>query len=530
MRRSPGRFGPLVRRLPPRRRFLIALFVAVVGVVLLVGAVLLAIGYLTRRDVLFRGQSDPYPQILAWGLLVSVALAVPLRYLLGGRSLADGYADAQDQATLDGLTGLRNHWAFREMLRHEIARTQRFGGSFTLALIDVDDFKFVNDSLGHQRGDEILVALSQALSSGRSVDRAFRVGGDEFALVMTHTGLDGAVHAIDRLKRVALEQMGGTTISVGLAEFDPISIDTDARTDSTVLRDRADRALYEAKRRGRNEVITFREIAESAPMRTSAATIIAVRRLLATRRMGAAFQPIWNLDTHRVFGYEGLARPAVEYRLGSPEDAFSGAARLGRVDELDALCRSAVLSHVQDFPCDALLFLNLAPEVLEHGVDAGVRLQQEVEAAGLRPSRVVLELTEYASERMGLVFAPVQMLRDLGFRLALDDVGSADVGLGLLGRIRPDYVKVDRAVVCSARDGGSGRAVLAAIVAYAAESGAIVIAEGIETEEILNHLVSAARTISRRARFVGGQGYLLGRPEADPWGDPERTWPLASMV
>ncbi len=108
---------------------------------------------------------------------------------------------------------------------------------------------------------------------------------------------------------------------------------------------------------------------------------------------------------------------------------------------------------------------------------------------------------------------------------------SGDAGLGILGRLRPEYVKVDRSVVCGARDGGSGRAVLAAIVAYAAESGAIVIAEGIETEEILHHLVRAAKTISRRARFVGGQGFLLGHPSADPWRlEPAPAWPLASLV
>jgi len=129
------------------------------------------------------------------------------------------------------------------------------------------------------------------------------------------------------------------------------------------------------------------------------------------------------------------------------------------------------------------------------------------------------------------VFTPIQLLRDAGFHLALDDMGSGDTGLALLGRLRPEYVKVDRSVVCSARDGGPGRAVLAAIVAYAAESGAVVIAEGIETEEILHHLVRSAKTISRRARFIGGQGYLLGRPAAQPWRrDADLAWPLPSLV
>ncbi|MGV8966516.1 MAG: EAL domain-containing protein [Cellulomonas sp.] len=515
--------------MPPRTEFVVWMSVTLVGTLLLLGALVLAAFSMGSRAVP-TGSTLEHREVLLWALIACFVLALPVHYLLGGRRLANQFAAARDRASLDGLTGLRNHWAFQESLNHEVATSQRFGGSFTLMLADVDDFKFVNDSLGHLRGDELLVELAGALRSGRIVDRAYRIGGDEFAVIMTHTDLVGALRAVERLQEVVTRCMDGTTISVGLAEFDPASLDTDAQTDAAVLRDRADLALYEAKRRGRHDVVTFEEIAQSARVRTSAATIGAVRKLLTTRQMGADFQPIWNLDTHRVFGYEGLARPAPEYGLGGPEDAFAGAARLGRVDELDALCRQSVLAHVRDFPADTLLFLNLSPEVLDRGADAGRRLQAEVAAAGLDPHQVVIELTENASERKDVV-APVRFLRDAGFHLALDDVGSGDAGLGILGRLRPDYVKVDRSVVCSARDGGSGRAVLAAIVAYAAESGAIVIAEGIETEEILHHLVRAAKTISRRARFVGGQGFLLGRPAADPWRlQPGLAWPLPSLV
>ena len=531
MRGSFGRLTRQARNPPPGTVFLAWMSLTLFGTLVLIAALVAAAYSVDSRGVSPASGVEPHSTVLLWALIACLVLALPVHYLLGGRRLADQFAEARNQASMDGLTGLRNHWAFQESLNHEVATSQRFGGSFTLMLADVDDFKFVNDSLGHLRGDELLVELAGALGNGRIVDRAYRIGGDEFAVIMTHTDLVGALHAVERLQVVVARCMDGTTISVGLAEFDPASLDTDARTDAAVLRDRADLALYEAKRRGRHEVVTFQEIAQSARMRTSAATITAVRQLLTTRQMGAAFQPIWNLDTHEVFGYEGLARPAVEYGLGGPEDAFSGAARLGRVDELDALCRQSVLAHVGDFPDDTLLFLNLSPEVLDHGVEAGHRLKTEVEAAGLEPHQVVIELTENASKRMDLVYASIQVLRDAGFHLALDDVGSGDAGLGILGRLQPEYVKVDRSVVCSARDGGSGRAVLAAIVAYAAETGAVVIAEGIETEEILHHLVRAAKTVNRRARFVGGQGFLLGRPAADPWRlDPDRAWPLPSPV
>ena len=458
---------------------------------------------------------------------VSYLLSIPLLYLLGGRVLADRFSAAKRQAALDGLTGLHNYWSFRDSLDHEVARARRFGESFTLVLVDIDDFKLVNDSRGHQAGDGVLVSLAAALSAGRAVDRAFRIGGDEFAVIMPRVGLEHAVGAVEHIRREVRHRVAGTTISVGLAAFDP----ADADADASVLRDQADLALYEAKRRGRDEVVTFAEIAERAPTETGAATIVAVRHLLTGRQMGAAFQPIWNLDTHRVFGYEGLARPAQEYGLAGPQEAFSGAARLGRVDELDALCRESVLSGAGGLPDDVLLFLNVAPGVLAHDGQSGRLLQQEVEAVGLDPGRVVVELTQRAGERMDLAIAQAQELRSRGFRLALDHVGSGESRLGVLGALRPDYIKVDRGVVRSAREGGSGRAVLAAIVAYAAESGEIVIAEGIETEDELN-LVGAARAAGGRARFVGVQGFLLGRPHPDaPWRTaPGPTWPPGAAV
>ena len=519
-----GRWLVQVRSLASGRLFPVRLLVVYVTVLVSVVAGIFAVQFRYVRRTLPANELAGLRVSSLWALVGGVVLAVPALYLLGGRALT-GRLAAENQVTRDRLTGLRNQMSFQESLSHEVARARRFREAFTLVLVDVDDFGFVNDSLGRRKGDEILVGLAAALRAGRTVDHLFRVGGDDFAVIMPHTALDDAVRAVARLRSRIELHLGGTTVSVGLAEFDPASIDTDKDTDATVLRGRADVALAEAKRRGRNEVVTFTEIVESAPRRTSAATITAVRRLLTGRQMGAAFQPIWNLDTHRVIGYEGLARPAVEYGLAGPRDAFSGAARLGRVDELDALCRESVLAGAGDLPHDVLLFLNVDPEVFDCDPAAGQRIRQEVEAAGLSPGHVVIELTESSSDLLDVV--PVRELRDLGFHLALDDVDD----VGRLSDVRPDYVKVDRDVVCSAREGGSGRAVLAAVVAYAATSGAVVIAEGIETEELLDHLVRAARTVSKRARFVGGQGYLLGRPDPGPWRSPTATtWPLRTLT
>ena len=442
-------------------------------------------------------------------------------------------ASTEADPSLDGLTGLSDHWAFRAAVQNEVARSRRFRDPFTLVLIDIDDFKFVNDGEGRAAGDAILITLAAALRNGRSVDRPFRLGGDDFAVIMTRTSLPDALRAVQRLRRAVRPRMSGITTSAGLAEFDPTHLDVDATTGADTLLERAVVALDEAKRRGRNQIITYTELAEAAPLHTSAAAITAVRHLLAGRRMLAAFQPIWNLTTHQVLGFEALARPADEYGLTGPHDAFEGAARLQSIDDLDALCRESALAQVGDLPDGVLLLLNVAPEIFEHDAKAGRRIRREVMAAGLRPERVVIELPESVHDRINEIDGPVHVLRDLGFRLALDDFGSGTSALGLLSTVRPDFVKIDREVVCHARTGGPGHAVLAAIVACGSASGAMVIAEGIETKEILHHLLhvaGATGTTTGAPGVIGGQGFLLGRPAVDPpWRiEPMLRWPLAS--
>ena len=522
--------GSRVRAIPSRRRFVLRLFATFVGLLATVVVIVLAVQYQVARHLLTTGDLKNLTLASVAALAVCVLLVVPALYVLGGRTLASRFGAAEDKAAIDGLTELHHHSSFQEALWQEVARARRFSETFTLVLVNVEDFAFVDDNLGRSRGNEILVSLAAALRAGRSVDHLFRVGGDEFAVIMPNTPLDDAVRAVKRFRERAQANLAGTAVSMGLAEFDPAGADAGRDSDAAVLRGRAEAALSEATLRGRNEVVTFPEITQSAPMRSSAAKTTAVRRLLTGRKMGAEFQPIWNLDNRRIIGYEGLARPPAEYGLAGPQDAFSGAARLGRVDELDALCRESVLAGAGDLPDDVLLFLNVAPEVFDSDRAASRRILREVEACGLTPGRVVIELSEIASRLLNLVVSPVHELRELGFRLALDNVGAGDAGLTLLGKVRPDYVKVAPDVVCGALEGGTGRAVLAAVVAYAAESGAIVIAEGIETEEILHHLVHATRTVPKRARFVGGQGYLLGRPTEPPWRSPAPiTWPLEAL-
>jgi EAL domain-containing protein (putative c-di-GMP-specific phosphodiesterase class I) len=197
-----------------------------------------------------------------------------------------------------------------------------------------------------------------------------------------------------------------------------------------------------------------------------------------------------------------------------PALAFEVAERIGRAHVLDALCRRAVLARAHELPPGVLLFLNVSPQSLDQDELAGDALVRAVRAAGLEPGSVVLEITERSAARLDRVVREAVRLRALGFKIALDDVGAGNAGLEMLRSLPVDFVKIDRAVIVASGKGGSARAVLHAVVSFAAEVGAFVIAEGIENEAMLAHVREPGHRpdVIRPAGVHGVQGYLLGRP------------------
>jgi diguanylate cyclase (GGDEF)-like protein len=158
----------------------------------------------------------------------------------------------------DNLTQLGNHRAYQEAYQREIAHAQRSEKALSLALIDVDEFKQYNDQHGHAYGDHILKTLAQVLLSSRAEDQAFRLGGDEFAMILRHTTIDEASHVLERLREAVQQRLTGVTISIGIA-----MLQKDA-SNAAVLQEQSDAALYEAKGRGRNCLVTFPEIENKA--------------------------------------------------------------------------------------------------------------------------------------------------------------------------------------------------------------------------------------------------------------------------
>ncbi|HET7738684.1 MAG TPA: bifunctional diguanylate cyclase/phosphodiesterase [Tepidiformaceae bacterium] len=416
----------------------------------------------------------------------------------------------REVAQTDALTGLGNQRAFEEALERaaRVAAVDMY--PLALAIVDVDEFKYVNDTFGHDRGDEALRGLGEILrDSSRSEDLAFRIGGDEFAVIMPRTALKPATRMVDRIRDLIADRLQGVTVSIGVSALDP------GETDVRLLREQADSALYDAKARGRNMVLLFDQEHSRIPVFQSA-KVDACRALLLRPMLDVVFQPIWALGDGRLLAVEALIRPPAESRL-APLEAFQVAERLGRTHELDDICQRSILARVHDLPEGVDLFVNISPHTLEHSGFSARALAAKVGKAGLAPGRVILEMTERSDVPIDRLVPVVEELRALGFQFALDDVGAGTQGFDVLRRLPVDYVKIARVVVAGASRDRAGRAALMAIIAFATEAGARVVAEGVDQDQMLDLIRGLAATETERPALVvhAVQGYLLGRPEAE---------------
>jgi diguanylate cyclase (GGDEF)-like protein len=442
------------------------------------------------------------------GLLILTGLAHTMRIY---RRRADDAMRSEfqrlEQAALsDSLTMLGNHRAFREDLAKELSRSRRYNHALTLALLDVDDFKALNDARGHAHGDAVLIQTARALESGRREDRAYRVGGDEFAMLLIETPSDRAKTVLERLRDKLEQGLGSATVSIGFCQLDE-------GFDEHDLYERADAALYAAKRNGRDMTVDFADIRERTTIFSTRKTI-ALQTLLEQRALGVAFQPIWNISRKDILGFEALARPDPRLGFEGPQEAFDLAERQRRVADLDRLCVDKIFEAATGLPGSQLVFINITPETLARDDFQGKSLAAAAQAAGLQPRQIAIELTERRITDARELVRHVSELSDLGFLIALDDTGAGSAGLEILSKFTFDFVKIDRSVIMEAMHHKRARGVLAAIIAIAREGGSFVIGEGVETLEQLAFLRDLRGVTAQFVGISGVQGYLLGRPRS----------------
>jgi diguanylate cyclase (GGDEF)-like protein len=418
------------------------------------------------------------------------------------------YEEVREFALVDGLTGLGNHRSFQEEFESHLDQARRYRHELSLVLLDLDEFKQVNDAQGHAVGDELLAEVGRLmLQQIRRADRAFRVGGDEFAILLPHTGADGAAQLARRILATGLAVRPTApyarpiSFSAGVASYPAHA------TNREQLQLYADSAMYRGKRSGRT-VVTIVDPAldgERVDEQKRAALSEAVANVIDAGALRPVYQPLVHLETGRVIGFEGLIRPAPGSPFTNPGALFAAAEIGGRTVDLDLACLAVVIAGATAIPAPLLVALNISPRTLEAPEFGAARLVKMLDQAGFPADRVILEVTEReVIHDVPRVVSVLERCRAAGIRIAADDVGAGNAGLRLLSQFRFDVVKIDLSLVQAGTGHDTVRAVLSTLVDLARRWGALVVAEGVETQ--------AQLAMARELAIDAGQGYLLGRP------------------
>jgi len=421
---------------------------------------------------------------------------------------------AQEQVSYlayhDGLTGLANRALLEEHLRKALARARRTGTSVGLLYVDLDDFKLVNDSLGHAAGDDVLREAAERLAmTTRASDLLARQGGDEFLLLMGDVAGDAPEIAAKTSVRIAEAlaepfHYGGAEFQIGASIG--IALYPQDAPDAEGLLQCADGAMYQAKRSGRGRH-SFHE-ADGSDAKARLSLTARLRRALARDELELHYQPVWTVRTGELIGAEALLRWRDPTEGLVPPSAFVPVAEeTGFIDALGdwvihELCRQAKAWQGQGlFP---RLSFNLSPRQLRAG-DIPERLSQTVTGLALDPKRFIVEVTEStAMAEHERVEPQLRRMHEAGFALAIDDFGAGHSSLTRLRELPVDILKVDRSFLAAAPADPQASAIVGAILALASGLGMTTIAEGVETAEQHRFLRDAGCPLA--------QGYHLGRP------------------
>src|SRR5829696_4277192 len=416
------------------------------------------------------------------------------------------------QAFHDPVTGLANRALFAERVRHAIARSRREQNRIAVVFLDLDDFKTINDSLGHAAGDQVLAEVAKRLATSvRASDTAARFGGDEFALLLED--IDGVDEAADTAERV-LECLA-VPMRVGHKELSlrcsiGISVvSEDAPGGAEELIRDADAAMYRAKRDGKGSYRMFEpEMHQGVLARLELRTDL--QRAIATEQLELHYQPVVRLDNGGICGVEALLRwRHPERGMIPPEQFIPLAEETGLIIPIGRWvlregCRQA--RRMRDaLPRDAALTMsiNLSVKQLQHS-DVIADVGDAVREAGIDPSALTLEITETVlMADTDLAVTRLRELKALGVNLALDDFGTGYSSLSYLSRFPVDILKMDRSFL---RDGATPEtsALTSAVLALGTTLSLRVVAEGIEILEQRNSL--------RDLGCEFGQGFFFAHP------------------
>ncbi len=421
--------------------------------------------------------------------------------------------DLEYYATRDPLTNLYNQRVFWELLGYEVCRVQRHGHSFAILIIDLDDFKSINDNYGHSVGDRFLQMLADLFSRElRQGDILARYGGDEFVALLPEIEDDLPERAAERIRaRVEAFTMDtgegaqvSCTVSIGIAIFPEHA---DNEKDLFMF---ADNMMYRAKGEGKNRLVLPNDSAVLANLQDIAAKGAWVRKIIDEGRVEAWFQPIARSLDGKICAFEVLARiPAREQGMMYASQFIDIVERQGLIRRMDTQVMDKAFTCAAEIGYQGLLFVNLSPKALvlaEFFED----IEQLIDRHQIDPRQIVFELTERETvKNISVLERFVRRLTMQGYRFAIDDFGSGFSSFHYIRRFPVDFIKIEGEFVAGMPNTSRDAALVRSISGLAADLGIRTIAEFVESEEVMAEV--------RKTGIDLVQGYHLGRPSPRLW-------------
>jgi len=416
------------------------------------------------------------------------------------------------QALHDPVTGLANRAALMDHLLHALARLEGRHDQLALLFMDLDDFKSVNDTLGHRTGDRVLREVGRRLTSiARRGDTVARLGGDEFVLVCTALRAGDDVGVIcDRVMRAVCAPLQDGPHDVTVTGSLGAVLTSEPSAEPDELLQQADVAMYAAKRSGGNRFELYRSELRAAAT-SSRGLASELRRAIDDSELFVLYQPVFDLRDGSMLGAEALVRwRHAERGVISPVEFIPVAERRGLISAighfvLNEACRQlAAWTNAGSCTEQMTLGVNLSGRELRDP-----RLGEHVAATlarhGIAPERLTLEITENVLiGELGDAHRAIESIANLGVRIALDDFGTGYSTLAHLRHLRTDILKIDRSFVSQLGGQSRDREIIAAVTGMAHALGMTVIAEGVETQAQRDELTAIG--------CDAAQGYLFAQP------------------
>lgn len=487
---------------------------------LITGAVAMTAGLLAVIAVAFftlPGRGGPKLFLLA---ALVIMTPFPLAMLvMAFRALREHSEHAQRYATRDPLTDLYNQNAFWDFLNYEIERSKRQKYRFSLMLIDIDNFKAINDKHGHAAGDLFLGRFSDVFKATiRKGDIPARYAGDNFAAILPVCD-EAQAHIVakrlvDALRETTVDLPDGsqvvTTASVGISVFPHHAGDAQ---DLFLL---ADSMLAQAKSAGKDRVSVPLDAVSIESLKSAGERSLLVMEAIRQRRIVPYFQPIISVNGSSVLAYEVLTRIVTAERVIPAAEFIDVAESMGAMSRLTSMLMDQAFRLANEKGYAGTLFINLSPKALVMG-DFLPRIRSIMAEHGFLAERIVFEITERDTvKNTGLIERVVKELRTEGFRFAIDDFGSGYSSFQYIRLFTVDYLKVDGEFIRNmVGEQGTEKAIVANIASLADSLGIKTIAEYVESEAILDQV--------RSSGIQHAQGYHINRPS------PHLSYPSATV-